>query len=295
MANSFSNMTDTIIVQNAINAFTAAITPLNAFLTDFSSAAVQRGDKVKVPFVLAADAAEDFGGTYTMQDADAEGIDITINKHKFVSWSLTDTEVATQPQLSVELFGQQKGFQLAKAVLQDIWSLITAANFGSAGLTSTSGNFDLDDVADLAGTCDTADWAENLRGLVLSSAYYTALTKDSNLQSVNQAGTDQVQRRNVLPMVHGFTPYKSTLVPGNSENLTGFACRPEAIIAAMRYLAPQAGHDYADAGPVSTPEGITLGFRSWYDRDLGRSKRVLECNYGYTKGLGSALKRIVSS
>ena len=47
---------------------------------------------MKVAFIEAADAALDFAGTYTMQDADATGKDITLNKHKFVSWSLTDTD-----------------------------------------------------------------------------------------------------------------------------------------------------------------------------------------------------------
>jgi hypothetical protein len=298
MANAFTNLTDTVILDAAIDGFVAAITPVRAFAINCSPAPAQRGDKVKVLFVGAQDAAIDWvaANGYVMQDADAEGLDVALDKRKYVSWGIQDQDLANNPQLSLERFGRQKGFNLAKAVLQDIWSLVTLVNYGAAGHTGAGANFDSDDVADLEQVCDEADWPEFGRSIVLSPAYHNGLVKDDAVQGslgVENSGAladSRVQR------VHGFDEYKSNLIPANNEHLTGMAVIPDAILVAMRYIAPQEGHKYFQAAAVTDPNGsgLTIGFRDWYDEDSGTRKKVLECCYGYLKGNPAALKRIVS-
>jgi hypothetical protein len=299
MANTLTNLTDTLITNAAIEAFTAAIAPLNAFARNASPEPAARGDKVKVLWTPAQDAATDFvaANGYTMQDADAEGLDITLNKHKFVSWSLTDQEIAKQPQLEIQNFGRQKGFQLAKAVLQDIFTLITAANYGSAAFTGAASTFDADDVVDIRGTCSAADWPLGMRALIIDDAYYTYLLKDNAIQDASASGSSDPIVEGAVRRLAGFDIYESTLIPANGENLVGFAVLPQAILVAMRYLAPQEGNKYFQAAPITDPNGsgFTIGFRDWYDEDLGARKRVLECVYGYLKGDGAALKRMVSA
>jgi len=295
MANTLTNLKHTILVDAALEAFTAAFAPIRAFAHNFSAEAAQKGDKVRVPFVSAQDAAINFTGTYTIQDADMEGLDITIDKHKFVSFGLTDTEISTMPQLNLERFGRQKGFQLAKAVYQDILSVVTLANYGAAGHTGTAANFDGDDVIDLSTTCDAADWPELERSLILSPAYHAAVRKD--LKLADGFGSDVIMRQGQVPSLDTFgSVYKTSLIPANAENLVGFAAHPDAILAAIRYLQPQEGHKYSTAIPVvDSDSGITLGFREWYNEDTGQARRVMECNYGYLKGNATAIKRIVSA
>jgi hypothetical protein len=304
MANSFTNLTHTVLAAKALEAFRERLLPLTAFATDFSAEAAQRGDKVKVAYVSASDAAADFAGTYTVQDADMEGLDITIDKHKFVSWGLTDKEISTQPMLNLERFAMQKGYQLAKAVFQDVLSLVTAANYGddeiASGtgdkLTSSATNFDSDDVIDIGTACDTDGWPDAFRSLILAPAYYGNLLKDGDLKDASASGTTGPVQRGMLPDVAGFAVHKTSLIPGNSENLVGFAAHPDAILCAMRYLAPQAGHGYANAQPLTDADtGVTIGFREWYDNDTGTMKRVLECVYGYRKGNALGIKRIESA
>lgn len=303
MGNTFTTLTHTILAQKALEAFVAAFAPMRAFAQNYSAEAAQKGDKVKVLWVGAQSAAQSFAGTYTMQDSTAEGKDITIDKHEFVSWGLTDKELSTQPQLSLERFARQKGFQLAKKVFQDHLSLVTAANFGSdaisgAGgdvLTSSAANFDGDDVIDISTACDLDDWPEMDRSLILSPSYHAGIRKD--LKSADGFGSDVVMRQGKVPSLDTFQQvFKTSLIPGNGENLVGFAAHPDAILSAIRYLRPQEDHNYQVAEPVTDADtGITLGFRAWYDPDTGTSKRVLECNYGYALGNSIAIKRIVSS
>jgi len=299
MPNALTNMTDTIIGQAALESFTATIAPFNLFSTDCSPAPVQKGDKVKVALVGASDAAQDFTGTYTMQDSDAEGLDVSIDKHKFVSYSLSDKEVADKPQVKLEMFGRQKGFQLAKAVMQDVLTLVTAENYGAASFTGAASTFDADDVADLGAVCDAADWPEFARGLVLSPTYWAALLKDAGIQAADAFGGAEAIRQGMIPGLMGFDMYKSSLIPANSWNLVGFCVNPQAILFANRYLEPASKEAATRAGlefaPLTGEGGVTLGFREWYDNDSGTVKRVLECNYGYLKGLGTAIKSMVSA
>ena len=300
MANAITSLTDTIISNAAIQAFTDAIAPLTAFARNVSPEAAARGDKVKVLSTPAQDAAIDFvpATGYTMQDADADGLDVSIDKHKFVSWGLTDTELSKNPQLNIEEFGQQKGFQLAKAVLQDIWSIITLANYGAAAFVGAAGAFDADDVVDISAACDAASWPEMNRSLILGATYHASLRKDNAVQDASAYGNaDAIQRGGINSLDTFSKLFKSNLVPANAQNLVGFAAYPDALLVAMRYLAPQEGNKYFQAAPITDPNGsgFTIGFRDWYDENLGQRRKVLECVYGYLKGNGNGIKRMTSA
>lgn len=296
MANTFTSLTQTILAERVFNAFVLKIAPLTAFSTNFSAEAASRGDKIKVLQVDAAAAATAFAGTYSMQDTTASGLDVSLDQHYFVSWSLTDSEIVNRPQLEVERFVEQKAFALAKQVFQSVLGLVTAANFGSAGFTGLASAFDADDVVDLRTACSTAGMPDNQRALILDASYYAALLKDSAIQDASQSGSTDALREGSVQRLAGFDLYESSLVPANAENLKGLAVHPDAIAAAIRYLAPQDGHDYIEAMPLSRAEsGITLGMRRWYDKDTGAMRTVLECLYGRRLINGNACKRIVSA
>lgn len=297
MANSITNLNDNIIIQKALEAFKAGLLPITTFATNFSDEIVsKRGEKITVPYVPAQDAAQDFNGTYDMQDADASGIEVPINKHKFVSWGLTDKEIANSSVLSLELFGAQKGFQLAKAVVQDILSLVTAANYGAAVFTGLASTFDADDVVDIGVACDNASIPESPRNMVLNPNYYGALLKDNAIQSTSLFGSSEPVQAGRISQIDGFNLAKCPTIPANGENLVGFVAYPSAIAIVMRYLAPQEGNKYSQAISVVDPETkITLGFREWYSEDTGTKKKIIECNYGFSKCEAAALKRMVSA
>ncbi len=296
MPNTLTNLTNTIISRTALEAFVAALTPVRAFCTNISADAAERGDKIKVMNTAAAAAAAAFAGTYAMQDSTAEGLDVALDQHYYVAWYLTDKQIAEQPQLRIEQFGRQKGFQLAKKVLQDVLSLVTLANYGAAAFTGDAAGFDADDVADLETTCDEADWPESGRSLILKPTYHGAVVKDNAVQGTLGVDQSPVLSDSRVRRLHNFDLYKSSLIPANGENLVGLAVHPDAVLFASRYLAPQEGADYADARALTDPEtGITIGFRKWYDKDSGQMRNVLEALWGKLKGNGSACKRLVSA
>lgn len=295
MANALTNLTNEILAQRIFGAFTDMIAPLNAFASDFSDEAANRGNTIKVAFVEAADAATAFSGTYTMQDADATGKDITLDQHQFVSWSLTDLELANRSQLSLDMFVMRKANALASAVLQNVWALVTNANFGAAAFTGAAATFDTDDVADIREDCVQAKWPNVNRSLILDETYVTNLIKDDSLKDFSQSGSTATLREGAIGRVHGFDTFESTLIPANGENLVGFAAHPDAIYVAMRYLEPQANHNYYRVEKLTNESGMTLGYREWYDNDTGTGKVVIEALWGRLLGNGNAIKRMVSA
>lgn len=290
-----SGLNGTLISQAGLDAFVGAFAPMSAFTTDFDPAPASKSDTIQVPYVPAASAAADFSGTYTRQDSTLNKRTITLNKHKFVSWYLSDVAIAKSPAVALERFGMQKGYQLAKAVFQDILSAVTNANYGAAAHTGLAANFDFADVIDIKQACDAADMPEAPRSLILGSSYYNALLKDSVIKDASALGATANQTGS-LPNLSGFVTYRSSLIPGNAENLVGVAAYPSALITAMRYLQPSGRSQDGVYRPVADENtGVTLGYREFYDNDKGEVVAVLECFYGYALGEASALKRIVSA
>lgn len=292
-----ASLNNELVSSAVLNAFVSEITPILGFSTNFSDAIGSRGDTVHVPYVPAASAAANFSAAtgYTRQDTTLDKKTVELNKHKFVSWRVTDLEQTKSSAVSLEMFGMQKGFQLAKAVFQDILSIVTSANYGAAGLTSTAANFDSNDVADLALVCDQAEMPSSPRSLILGSSYYWALAKDSGIKSSDAFGGSEAIRDGRIPNVFGFNLFKSNLIPANAQNLTGMAAYPSAVAVAMRYLAPVGGGGDGVYRAVVDPSGITLGYREFYDNDLGERVAIMEALYGYSVAEASALKRIVSA
>tara|TARA_R100000027_G_scaffold54802_4_gene43937 strand:+ start:29422 stop:30309 length:888 start_codon:yes stop_codon:yes gene_type:complete len=295
MPNSFTNLNHTLLAEMALEAFVQNMMALTAFSHNFGEAQINKGDKVKVAFVNAADAARDFNGSYVVQDADAEGLDITIDKRKYVSWGLTTEELANQPQISMEMFAKQKGFQLAKAVFQDVMSLVTNSNFGAAVFTGAAGTFDSDDVIDIRTAVQTAGWPDFMRALILSDAYEGALLKDDAIKDSSKSGSTAALREGSTGRLSGFDLFGSSLIPANGENLVGLATVPDGILLASRVLLPE-DQDIVNVETFNHPEtGITLVMRDWFDPDEDTKKRVLEFNYGRRVGNSAGVKRLASS
>jgi hypothetical protein len=289
-----------VVSQSALTAFNDALTPMvGAFATDFGGEIGSNGQVVKVP-VYNGYSAGSFAGDYTTNASnDVGAVTVTVNKHLYKTVSLTDLEVSNNGAgaTRVDQIGRKLGEALALGVYQDVLSLVTAANFGTAtAFTGTSTGFDSDDIVDIKTVCDAADMPKAGRAVILSDAYYNALLKDTSVKNAQNYGTTEGIQAGMIPNLAGFGVWQTNAVPNNSENLVGIACVQDAIAIAMRYLAPQMGHGYIRAEALTAPQtGVTLGVREWYDESKGTKYLTLEANYGYSVGIAAGLKRILSA
>jgi hypothetical protein len=288
-----------VIMEGALQAFKKRLLALNVFSTSFQRVALEGTDKMEVPYYpLETSTSVDWNGTngYVFGDAYTVGVkEVTINKRKYQPLSASSSSIARQPQMNLAAIGEQKGNKLANDVFADILSDITAANFGAAVFTGAATAFDFVALNETIGTaCDVAEWPDELRAVVLKSAYYRNLVTE--LKDASSYASDNPVKRGVLEDVAGFDLHKTNNIPANAQNLVGFVAHKSAKLIGFSPIMPADGGSTVEYQIIADEEtGIALEYRKWFDPQLDQLNEVIECNYGYAPGEAAGLKRIVSA
>lgn len=289
----YTNLDDEIFAQSALEAFVKVLAPLRAFSTNFSASPGTKGASVLVP-VVSNLTATTFAGSYAVSNGAKTVVTVSLTGHKFLAVGQDDLTAANSSASSLESFGRQQGAALASLVMQDILSLVTTANFSLATAVSSTAL----DVPQLRATrllLNQNDVPMDPRSLILDCTPMDALLSVTNFVQAYAFADNQVIQEGRVRRALGFDLYELNNL-FNGASVMGFACHPNAIAIAMRYLAPQSGNTYEAAGPVTDPEtGMVLGLRKFYDNATGTRYLAMECNYGYARGLstgGRVLKRL---
>ncbi|MDD5350812.1 MAG: hypothetical protein PHQ12_11430, partial [Chthoniobacteraceae bacterium] len=129
----YTNLNLARLANSALEGFVKELLPLSVFSTSFSPEAVGRlrGNIVLVPLIGGL-VATTFGGTYAITTFAKSVVTVTINRHKIVPIGQTDLDAINNSESSLESFGFQQGAALAQAILEDVLTLVTTANFTSA-------------------------------------------------------------------------------------------------------------------------------------------------------------------
>jgi hypothetical protein len=279
----YTNLTDINFAEKALQGFVATLLPLNAFSTNFEPTPVPPGNTVIVPLIGAVTATT-FGGAYNVCGGTMTGITVTINRHKVVQIGQSDLTAASSSVANLDRFAFQQGAGLAIAVLQDVFTLLTTANFAIA---SSLGNQAFGVTTILKGRTDLNNNKAPAigRALVLDVAPYSALLSLTTFNAAYAFGSTDPLREGSIARVLGFDVYETNGLPG-TNSVMGFVAVPAAIAIANRYLQPQDTTYYRDARPVSDPNtGATFGIRRHYDPNTGTEYVNMECNYGYAAGI----------
>ena len=295
MPNTLSNVQDIKVAQSALLPYRAALTPLRAFSTNFSPEPADKLDTVRVPVVGAPGLSSDFGGDYTANaDSTVTVIPVQLNRHKFKTVHVTAREAA---ETSLNILGTLVASavkQLAQDVLQDIFSSITAANYGTPAITAlTADAFTYKKVLAVREACSLSKMPVSDRSLVLDGAYFTNLLADEVISKsfyspIMQPGVIEAQ----IKRIGGFDVHETVILPENGEKLVGFASHPSGMAVAMRYLVPVA--EYDEAGAVTDPEtGLTFGYLRYTETSSNRIFVTVECLYGFKPAIPEGIKRIV--
>lgn len=302
-ANSVSaDLKRTVILQQMIRAFAIRCLPLAAFSTVFNGIRLEGTDKVAVPYMpLQTTASTDFvegTGYTTFVDTNTSVKTITVNKRKFQALRWSSSEFASQPYLLPAANAMLQAEQLGIDVVNDVLSLVTVANFGASVKISPAAAFDSDDVMDLKGVADLANWPAAMRSLVINSAYDVNLLKDSGVKSALNFGDSDPIREGRIVRIGGFDYYADARVPANAENLQGFIVWKSAILFASAPKPPTAEvrSQLSSYEEVIDPEsGAAFSYRLWGNPDTDQSREAIECAFGSIPGETAALKRITSA
>ena len=300
MGNTLSNVDPTLVAQEGLAAFKAALAPIRSMSFMPSPQPVSKYATINVPLITAMTAG-DFSGDYESGDSTVTGRQVTLNQHKFRSFHITDVENVKNPFDMMMLRAREASYAVAKSVFQYVAGLATASTFGNTAtdkVTVASASFDSDYVSDLAGLLNDADSPEMGRALILNNAYHLALSKDPAVKNASASGSAEPLREGSTGRIAGFDIFRTNALPSaiTSENTVGFGCVPSAFAVAMAPVQPASITPVVNIVQVVDDEtGIPLTYRQWYSPKTGATWGTFEALFGAVAAQTTGLKRIVSA
>lgn len=280
----YTNFDVAFFADNALQGLVNTLVPLRAFSFSASPDPItQKGTNVLVPLIGTLTATT--FSNYAVCGGTASVITVAINKRKIVPIGQDDLTAATSSRAQLQQFGYQAGVALAVAVLQDIWTLLTTANFAYAS-TVASGSFTINEIRKGRLLLNQQKAPVAPRAVVLDNTPYDALLGTTQFIQAQIAGNAQAMREGAVGRVLGADVYETNALPG-TNSVMGFIAQSSAIACAFRYLDPGIGSQYyIESRPVTDPDtGITAGLRHHYDPNTGTEYVNLEATYGYAAGL----------
>lgn len=289
----YTNLNIPRIADAALQAFVKSMTPIGRFSTSFSADPVndrQRGNVVLVPLIgtLTATTFSAYnvcGGTQTV-------ITVTVNKHKHVPVGQKDLDALNNSNSSLDQFGAQMGAALAQLVIEDIFTLLTTANYTSATAVASTA-LDVPQLRTARLLLNQANAPKTGRVCILDCVPYDALLAVTNFVQAQMFKDQSVLSEGRVMRALGMDFFELNNSFGSVNSVMGLVAAPSAIAIAMRYLEPQQPAQYDNTGAFSDPKtGATFGLRDVFDPLSGTRYMALECNYGYSAGITNAARLI---
>ena len=298
MANSFATRNGTIIAQKTLTTLLAEFPALSKISTNFTDQPLLFGQSLKVDIVTARTAiAYSTTNGYVPSDAAITQATVTLNTHVHDTYYVNDQDATSTNVNLVNRFARASAYAIGSKVMADLMALVLNANYANSS-TVAIGSFDRAALIDVNTQLDLRSVSSMDRFALLYPSYYGALLKDTTAVSNNTNPESNAIASGVLSDIDGTMVMRTSTVPGNSENLTGFVAVPEALAMATTIpAAPPEGIPLAGiANTVTDPDsGLSVQVREWYDFNLGRHYRNTVLMYGVAVGNAAALQRIKSA
>lgn len=293
-----SNLETDILVQDAaISAFRAGVAPLSSFakkidLTPVAGDKAGHGGTVKVPF-YSAGTVKDFSQStgYVSEAGAVAGLDVPIDKRKYVNFDVGSKEFQDMPVLQRERMAQVSAEALATAVMVDIYGIILAAAYTNTEAIGAAGAYDYAGQVAIEVAADALEMP-NPRSLHLPSGYIGNLEID--LKGANVVGDTAALREGSVGKIASFDTFKVNNIPANGESLIGIAAEMDGLLVAMRpVVPPDIAKNTIEMEVLTDPDSeIVLVYRRWFDPNADAERSILECTYGRLAGNPAGLIRL---
>jgi hypothetical protein len=296
MANTISTP-GALIAARTLETLLETFPVLRLITADFSPEPAKFGQTITVSIPSAMTAGDYSTSTgYPVQDVNQTTATLVINKHKATTYSFNDQERSSVDANLIERYARAAAHSVGKALVDDICALIVAANFSNSTTLATA-SVDRSKVVALNKTLNGRKLPVSGRFFVVNSDYYEKLANDTTVIANAGSPSDTV-RSGRLGNIHGVEVVEYPQLPGNSENLAGFAGVAEGIVIASRVptLPDQSAFVGGSVENITEPNtGLTLQVRSWYDFKLGNEYRTFTLMYGVAKGNTACVQRFVTA
>lgn len=270
---------------------------LESVATDFSEEAVLLNQTV-TSRVVTPPAVQDFtsiaagGSGYVSTAAATVDVPVIINKHKFVSLSFSDTEIASTRRNLIDEQIAASAYSLGRQAAIDLFALATPTNFPDNVSVTAAANVDRNTVLAVRAKLNQAGASEDNRFGVIESATMQSLGADPTIVSRFYYNQEPDFKGGHIEGLAGFDDIFEYTELNSANNLLGFFGAKQALVFASRVPA-----DPTELVPGGLPlpgkienvvdpdSGMGLQMRYWYDFREGSLNMVLTWMYGVALGV----------
>lgn len=203
------------------------------------------GNKINIPFMSSYDARDKAAGTPVTYDANTETeIELTINKHKYLAFTIEDiVKVQSNYNLQEAYRGAQKE-ALARAVDTDLASLHASAGTNiAAGATADDA-----DILAVVLALDLANVPQTERAGIVAAKVMNDLRGVNKYVAYDQTGKTGLAASNgsLIPSVYGMDLYMSNNVVDDTTNTHSLFFHKSAISLAIQLKPTYKAEDSVD-------------------------------------------------
>lgn len=252
-------------LNEAITRFNANTVMTRLCRRDYENTTMAKGDTISIPKRGVVTAKSKAEGSPIVPDAPTnEKVDVSINQHEYVSWSMEDHARSKALDVGLQYLDDAIPI-LAEKVEQDLLNLYAqcALQVGTAGA-------DIDEDTILAARLELNKQKAPMvnRHLIVSPKDETGLLKIDRFTRYDATGEEGLIRESRLGRLHGFETYMSTLVPvvaGAPNTTYNLAFHPNAFVLVSRALAtPPQGAGVLTATQVDPISGLVFRYTQGY-------------------------------
>lgn len=299
MSNNIGGINLTLIAQDSLTTLLAEFPLISKFTTNFGGEIATRGETVVTRIANAVSSPiTDIGASgYQVTNVTSLERRIELTNHKGFVMGFSDGEVAKGGyDVLRRTFIRPAAYAVSKAVMDDIFGLVTNANFADAPVyDGTVAAFDADAVATISQKMTERFVPQQDRLLIVTPALYTALAKDNAISAQYASGTNAPLTENLLPRIHGFEINQYAAFATPTANCKGIACNPESILIATRQPALPTNWYGNVASATDEKSGLTVQVREWYDGNDGLQKLSMSILYGVAVGNQPTLGKVIAT
>lgn len=284
------------LAQDSLTTLLSEFPLINTFTTNFGGEIATRGESVTTRIAARITTITDIAASgYATTAVVSTKKEVILDKFKGFVMGFDDGEIAKGGyDLLRRTFMVPAAHAVVKAVMDDVFALVTTGNFNS-GYSGTIAAFDADSVADVSQQLTDLFNPASDRTLIIKPALYTSLAKDTAIQAQYASGTNAPVTENLLPRIYGFTVRQYAELPATFANLRGIAVRPEALLIATRLPALPTNWYGNVATATDAASGLSIQVREWYDGNSGQQKLSMAILYGVAVGNPDSLLTIVAT
>jgi hypothetical protein len=236
------------------------------------------GDVLTIPVPGTFEAQNKTAGTaITLQNPSADKVQVTLDKHKEVSFVIEDVARAQQNQDTMTRHVRQAAVAIAETIEADVLGLYAGFSTVKGGPGTAANRAGL---LDLRQSLNTNKAPLAGRFVIVGPAGEVDLLGDSDLKGYFENARPEAVSEGSLGRVLGMDTYMSQLVPSSGVGATGIAGTPEFGVLAMRSL-PVTGAPGVEQMAMRDPgSGLVIRQTASYDTDLLGVKVTLDVLYG---------------